>query len=385
MGRDELPFLIGSAVVILAVAQWSDPDGIAQFAILAAAVVAFVVRGSWATMRSELFAVLVIAPVGVAIAANGKLEVAFFLVVVMVVYTSSHLGSTTRALVIAASAAAAPLVVARSLGGDAINATPWVAANAFTFVLGRNLRRQRELIAQLEATRTALVEVAVTEERRRIARELHDLAGHTLAAVVLHVTGARHVLRRDVDEAERALLDAETVGRASLDQIRAAVATLRTTERGAEPPLAGGADLGALVEEYRRAGLSITATLPSTSTGGRSSADATILSGPVGTALHRIARESLANVARHAPSNRVEVTVETIGGRDGCSAGVRLVVADHGCRPPTRRPDPTSFGLVGMGERARGLGGELTAGPSGDGWRVEASLPLPGVERSTGS
>ena len=62
--------------------------------------------------------------------------------------------------------------------------------------------------------------------------------------MLLHVTGARHVLRRDLAEAERALLDAETVGRASLDQIRATVASLRTDERGTDPALAGVADLG---------------------------------------------------------------------------------------------------------------------------------------------
>ena len=125
--------------------------------------------------------------------------------------------------------------------------------------MGRVLHRQRRLIEQLEAAREALAEQAVAEERRRIARELHDLAGHTLAAVLLHVTGARHVLRRDVDEAERALVDAETVGRASLDQIRATVAALRTDERGTDPALAGSADLAALVDEYRRAGLAIEA------------------------------------------------------------------------------------------------------------------------------
>ena len=74
----------------------------------------------------------------------------------------------------------------------------------------------------------------MAEERRRIARELHDLAGHTLAAVLLHVTGARHVLRRDVDEAERALLEAETsAGRAST-RSATTVAALRTNERGTD-------------------------------------------------------------------------------------------------------------------------------------------------------
>ena len=151
--------------------------------------------------------------------------------------------------------------------------------------------RQHALIVELERARRALAEQAVAEERRRIARELHDLAGHTLAAMLLHVTGARHVLRRDLDDAERALADAESVGRASLDQIRATVAALRTDERGTDPALAGSADLESLVEEYRRAGIKIAATI---------SPGVAELVGPTGMAVHRITRESLANVARHA-------------------------------------------------------------------------------------
>ena len=107
--------------------------------------------------------------------------------------------------------------------GSGIAWTPWTTACVFMFALGRTLHRQRRLIDELEQARRALATQAVAEERRRIARELHDLAGHTLAAVLLHVTGARHVLRRDVDEAERALLGAEAVGRASLEQIREVV------------------------------------------------------------------------------------------------------------------------------------------------------------------
>ena len=169
---------------------------------------------------------------------------------------------------------------------------PWAMAAAFTFFLGRTLRRQRVLIHELREARHALANEAVAEERRRIARELHDLAGHTLAAMVLHVTGARHVLRRDVDDAEQALLDAETVGRSSLDQVRATVAALRDHERGTDPALAGAADIPALVEDYRRAGLTITTEI---------GARAATIGGPTGTALHRITGEALANVAFHAP------------------------------------------------------------------------------------
>jgi len=289
------------------------------------------------------------------------LEGALFLIVMMTFAASAHLESLTRAIAVTTLAAASTWLIA-VVSDDGIGWQPWAMANLFVLVLGRTQVRQRQLIEQLERARQALADQAVAEERRRIARELHDLAGHTLAAVLLHVTGARHVLRRrDLDEADRALADAETVGRASLDQIRATVASLRTDERGTDPSLAGVADLPALVEDYRRAGLVIDASIAER---------ARSLAGPVGTALHRVAREGLANVARHAPGNHVTLTVDVSGGV------VRLVVADRG--RPASSPDPevTQFGLVGMAERAKALGGQCTAGPTGDGWRVEACLPI---------
>jgi signal transduction histidine kinase len=359
--REEGVFLTGSAVVIIAVAQVSDPGSAIDLLILSVAFAAFVLRGLLPRMPSEVFAALVIAPVTLVVADEGVLEGAFFLSVMMMLYVAWHLGSLTRATVIFAVSAAMPWLVATVVVPEAgIAWTPWVSANVFTFVMGRVLRRQQALIQQLEVAREALAEQAVTEERRRIARELHDLAGHTLAAMLLHVTGARHVLRRNIDEAEEALLDAESVGRSSLDQIRATVAALRTHERGTDPALAGSADLPQLVEEYRRAGLVIDATI---------TGPWTRLDGPVVTAVHRIAREALANVARHAPQNSVELTLDV--GDDS----VQFRVIDRG--RPGAAPDPSAghFGLVGMRERARALGGELDAGPTLDGWRVDARLP----------
>ena len=179
-----------------------------------------------------------------------------FLSVTMVLYVSAHLESIVRAALIAAVAAASPWVIGEFIAPEEdIGWQSWMMAHVFTFAIGRLLHRQQALIAELEQARQALADQAVAEERRRIARELHDLAGHTLAAMLLHVTGARHVLRRDVDDAERALVDAEGVGRASLDQIRATVAALRTDEPGTDPAVAGSAELEALVDEYRRAGI----------------------------------------------------------------------------------------------------------------------------------
>ena len=227
---------------------------------------------------------------------------------------------------------------------------------------GPGAGQQQALIAQLEAARSALADQAVAEERRRIARELHDLAGHTLAAVLLHVTGARHVLRRDLDEAERALLDAETVGRASLDQIRATVAALRTHERGTDPPLAGGADLAGLVDEYRRAGLRH--RRPHRPRGRRPG-------GPDGDggAPHRPRGPGQRGPPRRQQRGDLTVTVEDETQRSGEGA-VQLVVRDRGRAATPPDPDAGHFGLVGMRERARALGGELEAGPTADGWLV---------------
>jgi signal transduction histidine kinase len=361
-GRDELGFLVGSAAVIVVVAQLTDPGTAVDLLLLTPAVAAFVLRGLGPWLRAEAFALVVVVSVAAAVARDGNLEGAFFLPVMAVLYASWFLSSKLRAVAVMALAALAPYVVAHVfVPDDGLGWTAWSSAAVFTFALGSTLRKQRLLIEELREAREALAEQAVAEERRRIARELHDLAGHTLAAMLLHVTGARHVLRRDVDEAEQALLDAEAVGRSSLDQIRATVSALRTDERGTDRALAGSADLVPLVEEYRRAGLVITAEI---------GVEAAAVDGPTGTALHRIAREALANVARHAPHNEVAVEVAwrpTV---------VTLVVTDHG-----RPADPPAtggghFGLVGMGERARALGGDFQAGPTDDGWRVEARLPL---------
>jgi signal transduction histidine kinase len=363
----ELTLLAAGAAAIVVVAQTTDPGTAVELLLVAAAAIGFVLSAAVDRFPRTAIAVLVTVLLAAAMWREGNLEVALFLCVLVTLYSAWHLGSLTRALLIMAAAAVAPLVVSIAIPEEEIAWTPWAAANVLMLVLGRNLRRQRLLIGQLEAAREALADQAVADERQRIARDLHDLAGHTLAAVLLHVTGARHVLRRDPDEAERALRQAETVGRGSLDQIRVTVTSLRTSERGTDPALPGSADLTALVDEYRGAGLDVIALV---------AAAAAAIEGPVGTALHRIAREALANVARHAPGNRVELAVDV----DEDVDEVRLVVADHG-RAPAQSPANGHFGLVGMRERARALGGELDAGPTADGWRVEARLPLNAASR----
>ena len=359
--RDDRGFFVVAVAVITAIAQLTDPGTALDLLIVFPAVGAFVFQDRLARLP-EVFAVLVVVPIFVVVGVQTVLEPMLFLSVTMVLYVSAHVESTMRAALIAAFASASPWIIGEFLAPEEdIGWQSWIMAHAFTFAIGRLLHRQQALIVQLDRARQALAEQAVAEERRRIARELHDLAGHTLAAMLLHVTGARHVLRRDVDDAERALSDAESVGRASLDQIRATVAALRTDERGTDPALAGSADLDALVDEYRRAGIEIAAAI---------SPRVAELAGPTGTAVHRILREALANVARHAPGNTVEV-IAAIDDND-----VLLTVADHGRAAASPDPNSGHFGLIGMSERARALGGSFDAGTTVDGWRVDARLPI---------
>jgi signal transduction histidine kinase len=360
-GKGDRWFDLLVPVGIVVLAQLTDPGSAGEVLLLVPAVAAFWVR-TWRGLPAEVFAGVVFVSVAAAVSSGGNLEASFFLITIAILAAAAHLGSSTRAIVIAAVGTLVEWTMTTMLVPEAgIVWQPWAIANGFTFVLGRTLRHQRVLIEQLEQTRRELADAAVAEERRRIARDLHDLAGHTLAAVLLHVTGARHVLRRDLDEAERALRDAEAVGRASLDQIRATVAALRDDERGTDPALPGAADLALLVDDYRRAGLQVRYDV---------AGPLDDLDGPIGTALHRIAREALTNVARHAPGN--QVTVSLAAGDDA----VVLAVVDSGTPGGAAPATGPHFGLVGMAERARAVGGELEAGPSEDGWRVRARLPV---------
>ena len=363
IGRRELPLLAAVSVITIVAAQWNEPGTILDLLAVVAAGIALVSPAVLGRVPGEAFVAAVTVPVCLAVGHEGHLELSLFLVATATLYVSWFLGSAIRsaAVVVACSAG---IIAASVMSDDGFSWLPWVGAELMLLVTGRTLRRQDLLVEELEAARGALADQAVADERRRIARELHDVAGHTLAAVMLHVTGARHVLRRDPDEAERALLHAEEVGRASMDQIRATVESLRTSERGVDPPLPVAGGLEPLVDEYRRAGLRIEASI-----------DAGIgdLHGEIGLAVHRIAREALANVARHAPGNRVDLVALI---QDD---GVHLECSDHG-RPAESsqrsRSGAGGFGVIGMTERARALDGNLSAGPTADGWHVVAFLPF---------
>ncbi len=256
----------------------------------------------------------------------------------------------------------------------------WAVGVAFAWVSMRALVAQQRTAAELRAAQAEIARQSAAEERRRIAREVHDVIAHSLSITMLHLTGARHILGRDPRRAAEALAQAEHLGRQSLADIRRTVGLLAGEgDAGPRPnaaPLPGAADIAELVAGYARAGLD--ARLDS-------AGDPARLSPAAGLDLYRIAQEALANVAKHAPGARVAVTL-TIGDRL-----VTLRIQDGGPQPgspPIVTPDTaggSGLGLVGMRERVARLGGGFAAGQSGPGWLVECVIPLEAGGRESGS
>ena len=228
--------------------------------------------------------------------------------------------------------------------------------------LGYRFRLARD---ELAGARALVADRAALGERQRIARDLHDVLGHSLTIVMLQLTAARHLLRRDPDEADAALADAERVGRESLNQVRRTVGMLRADGAGSATDGVGPSptleDLDQLLADYRAAGISVQADI---------AGPLSLVETASSVAGYRIVQEAMANVSKHSPAARTSVQVHV----DPADGGCRITVDDRGGRPPPRR-STGGFGLVGMQERARSVGGTVQAGPVDGGWRVAAELP----------
>jgi signal transduction histidine kinase len=239
--------------------------------------------------------------------------------------------------------------------------TLWLAAALAGAAALRNTRRWRAEVAhrlaqdaherELDARRRR------AEERVGIARDLHDVVSHTLAVVGVHLNVALDAFDDDPAEARASLRLAQDVrGRAMID-LRSLVGVLRDGSEIAAPAddLTG---LDRLAEQVRAAGLEVSLT----EFGDRADVPAA-----VATAIHRVVQESLTNTVRHAGARRVVVTLRY------AAASVVVDVQDDG-----HGADPVldGHGIAGMRERVAALGGALTAGNAGAGFRVRATIPV---------
>jgi signal transduction histidine kinase len=300
-------------------------------------------------------------------------DVAPFLLVLVCLEVGAVSSLRVTALTVAACIAPMfPLELSQDVGGWWV----WLPGLAAGAIGGVAAQAQVRLLANERASRTALAERMAAEQRREVAREVHDVVAHSLSVTLLHVTAARHALEADgdVDDAVDSLRDAERVGRQAMGDIRRTVGLLDPTG-GDTRPLPGLDDLPALVDEFRAAGLEVEAEL---------GADLGGLAPNAALAVYRVAQETLANVAKHTPGAQVTLAVEV--GREGVAlravstlpAGAGPSRADGQASAPAAAAGAQAGGgrgVQGMRQRIELLGGYLDAGPTGGGWRVEAHIP----------
>jgi signal transduction histidine kinase len=221
----------------------------------------------------------------------------------------------------------------------------------------------------MRAAEKFLAEEAARDERRRLAREVHDVIAHSMTVTLLHVNGARLAIRSKPEDAERALERAERFGRASLEDLRRTVRLLSESDDpmlGTSVELAD--DLERLREGFAEAGASVEL---------RMDGDLEAVPPFVALTVLRIVQESITNAVRHAPGAAVNVRIEV------SDEQIALRVENSIGETP-EQPSRGGRGLHGMFERAALVGGHLEAGPTKDGWLVAGwvprELPPGGVE-----
>lgn len=215
-------------------------------------------------------------------------------------------------------------------------------------------------------TRIREIDEAKAREREQLARELHDTVAHHVSGIAIQAQAGRAVAMSQPERATEVLAVIEDAAARTLTELRTMVGVLRATEGADFAPRPGVADLRRLAGQAE-GGPQVDVEL---------SGELDDLSTAVGAALYRLTQESVTNARRHA-RYATRVSVRLVGSPDR----VQLTVDDDGA-PSTAGGSPSGYGLVGMRERAKLLGGTFHAGPSaGGGWRVEAMLPRAGALR----
>jgi len=227
--------------------------------------------------------------------------------------------------------------------------------------LGEATRSRRELAGYAEAERDREAQRRVEAERARMAREFHDVVAHTMAAVNVQMAAAVAAFDTDPDTARRALSQARASSKAALQELRATVALARETSDTAPAPRID--DVAELAEPARAAGIEVTV---------HDDRNGIELSGAAELAAYRVVQGALTNVVRHSNARHVAISLHET------PDGLVVEVADDGTT--TNGSDATAsdsgFGLIGMGERVRAVGGSLDHGRTAvGGFRVRALLP----------
>jgi signal transduction histidine kinase len=255
------------------------------------------------------------------------------------------------------------------LGMEHQSATDFFFPTAFSviaWVAGRAVRTRSQLTEELheaavqaEEAHEAELARAAAEERRRIAREMHDVVAHSVSVMVVQAGGARRILQQDPARAVDAAVHIEETGRAALVEMRRLLGMLGSGEDVARAPQPTLAELDSLVRRSREAGLPVALTVLG---------EPRALPAGIDLAAYRVLQEGLTNALRHAGGSPTEITVRW------APDALELAVADRGTGTSG---GSGGHGLVGMQERVRLYGGELWTGKRrGGGFEIRARIPL---------
>ena len=272
------------------------------------------------------------------------------------------------------------LTVAESWQAAIQSSSGMLAGMVFIVLFTRIAVRERQARLEVERLATELEnanlklreyalqveELATTQERNRLAREIHDSLGHFLTVINVQLEAAKAVLERDPARSLSAIEKAQTLTKDGLAEVRRSVAALRASPID---DLALPDALQPLLEECRTGGLV---------------AELTIVGAPcqldrrAKSTLYRVAQEGLTNVQKHAQAGRVDVILNY-----AAPGTVRLTVQDDGLGAEAHKA-ADSFGLLGIRERVNLLDGQVRISSSPDrGFTLEVQIPIRPLERMT--
>jgi signal transduction histidine kinase len=274
-------------------------------------------------------------------------------------------------LVIGYAASVWPWLIGQSGHPSAAFALGLAAGLIFLLSAAELIRISSQRATALQRSREEELRRRASEERMRMARDLHDVVAHNISVINVQANTALHLMGRQPERARLALTTINDVSKQALVELRSVLGVLRDVDEGApRAPSPGLARLGDLVDSAAAAGLAVyveEAERPAP------------LPADVDLAAYRIIQEALTNSARHSGGTKATVRVTYDDG------ALIVEVDDDGIPRPTARPGTRTGspgnGIAGMTERAKALGGTLEAGPRPEGgFGVRAWLPVPGGE-----
>ena len=289
-----------------------------------------------------------------------------------------------RRAIIAAAITAGGIFVSFAAYAAFDSMAGWTANLSITYIsfglgwlIGDNLRVRRaytrqleERALQLEREQEEQAALAVSQERSRIARELHDVVAHHVSVMIVQTAAARRVAEKDPAAAQEALIAVENAGRMALAEMRRMLEVLRAQEGGVGPQ-PGLGELERLIAQVRDAGLPVELV---------STGDPCCLPDGMDLAAYRIVQEALTNTVKHGGKASAKVTLHH------SEEALEIEVVDNGrgaAAPLLAGTVGGGHGLIGMRERVGLFGGELQVGPIlPGGYRVWARLPLSSDDRA---